>query len=117
VFRVKHRVVQVVPLVPDAELGAQAVVLGRGRKDLRLRDGERRKGELELRHLFGKLGGVVGGIYAGQWHGLKGGKPVFGKASSETAIKKYESPDSGEQERLEYTPVDHLAVEFGGKFL
>jgi len=65
VLRIEHRIVQLLALVPDAELGAQAVVLGGRLKDLGLGNGERRKGAPELRNLLRELRCVAGGIDTG----------------------------------------------------
>ena len=65
VLRIEHRIVHVVTLVPDAELGAQAVVLGGSLKDLGFGNGERREGEPELRNLLRQLRRIAGWIDAG----------------------------------------------------
>ncbi|MCY1561849.1 hypothetical protein D9M68_991630 [compost metagenome] len=59
-------------LAPQAELGAQAVVLARRLEHLGFGGSEGRQQLDQAGFLFGELGGVAGGIELGTAHGLLG---------------------------------------------
>ena len=88
-LRVEHRVIEAAVLMPDAEFGAQPVVLRRGRVHGGFGQRVGREVGFEALELGRELRGVVGGVDAGERHGRAGRLERFGyvKAGSRAGSK------------------------------